>query len=62
MSVVGRPTLLSTITMVNSPAEGTPAAPTAASMAVILTVWGGREREGGERGREGREGGRGERG
>ena len=41
MSVVGSPTLLNTITMVNSPAEGTPAAPTAARMAVILTGQGG---------------------
>ena len=41
MSDVGSPTLLSTITMVNSPAEGTAAAPTAARMAVILRKWGG---------------------
>ena len=50
MSDVGSPTLLSTITMVNSPAEGTAAAPTAARMAVILRkcVWGGGGEKGGE--------------
>ena len=63
MSLVSRPTLFSTMTIVNKPAEGTAAAPTAASVAVILG-WEGRVggeggrgvREGRER-REGREGG-----
>ena len=43
----GRPTAVSTITKVKSPAEGTPAAPTLAAIAVILKEGeGGREVEG----------------
>ena len=45
----GRPTAVSTITKVKSPAEGTPAAPTLAAIAVILKEGeggGGRWREG----------------
>ena len=38
MSSVGRPTAVSTITMVTSPASGTPAAPIAAAVAVILRM------------------------
>ena len=35
-SSIGRPTAVSTITMVTRPASGTPAAPMAAAVAVIL--------------------------
>lgn len=38
MSSVGRPTDVSTITMVTSPAWGMPAAPTLAAVAVMLQV------------------------
>lgn len=43
MSSVGRPTDVSTITMVTSPAWGMPAAPTLAAVAVMLQI----ERESG---------------
>lgn len=44
MSSVGNPTDVSTITMVTSPACGMPAAPILAAVAVILDIYGYREK------------------
>lgn len=50
MSSVGRPTDVSTMTMVTRPAWGMPAAPTLAAVAVILQVERGHKEAGGGRG------------